>query len=370
MILYILELSNALRWNDRHLGGQSMIDYTGLKCPVCEQPFTQSDDIVVCPECGAPHHRDCYLKIGHCAFEDKHGTDEDWSHQEHEREKERPKECPRCHAMNEEEALFCKECGQSLHYYSKTVGEQPKNPGTPPQNQRYQPPPPGWTPFPGATPQNGYPNAVTPLDPLGGVQPSEDFDGVSAQELAKVVQGSTRYYLPVFSRIKNFGRSRFNFAAFFFSGGFFLFRKMYLPGSIFIAIKAALVVGNILLQNLFIQPLMHTLFPNLSGSVSIYQANQMAPLILNQGGWTVFLFLLPFLLSAAEFALGIVLGIKANKIYYKHCIRTVKQAKAEAAGEAELDAALRKKGGVNMILATILLACFIALYFLPYYAFY
>ena len=150
-----------------------------------------------------------------------------------------------------------------------------------------------------------------------------------------------------------------------------MFRKMYLSGSIFIAIKAALVVGNILLQNLFIQPQMQILFPNLSsGRISIYQANQMVPTILNQGGWTVFLFLLPFLLSVAEFALGIVLGIKANKMYYKHCIRTVKQAKAEASGEAELEAALRKKGGVNMVLAIILLTCFIALYFLPYYAFY
>ena len=35
----------------------------------------KGDDIVVCPECGAPHHRECYEKEGHCHFADKHGAD-------------------------------------------------------------------------------------------------------------------------------------------------------------------------------------------------------------------------------------------------------------------------------------------------------
>ena len=30
-----------------------MLDYTGIKCPVCGVPFRSGDDIVVCPECGA-----------------------------------------------------------------------------------------------------------------------------------------------------------------------------------------------------------------------------------------------------------------------------------------------------------------------------
>ena len=36
-----------------------MIDYTGLECPICGEKFTAQDDIVVCPECGAPYHRAC-----------------------------------------------------------------------------------------------------------------------------------------------------------------------------------------------------------------------------------------------------------------------------------------------------------------------
>lgn len=28
------------------------MDYKGIKCPVCDKPFTENDDIVVCPVCG------------------------------------------------------------------------------------------------------------------------------------------------------------------------------------------------------------------------------------------------------------------------------------------------------------------------------
>ena len=48
------------------------MDYTGIKCPVCGKAFTKQDDVVVCPECGAPYHRECYRNTGHCIFLEKH----------------------------------------------------------------------------------------------------------------------------------------------------------------------------------------------------------------------------------------------------------------------------------------------------------
>ena len=60
-----------------------MSKYTGLECPVCKNTFKDNDDIVVCPECGAPYHRTCYQKEGHCIYEDKHGTDQAWQAEEH-----------------------------------------------------------------------------------------------------------------------------------------------------------------------------------------------------------------------------------------------------------------------------------------------
>ena len=50
--------------------------YKNYKCPVCNNQFTEDDDVVVCPECGTPHHRECYIQNGNCANADKHGTNE------------------------------------------------------------------------------------------------------------------------------------------------------------------------------------------------------------------------------------------------------------------------------------------------------
>lgn len=36
------------------------MDYRGQHCPICGKEFCDGDDIVVCPECGTPYHRECY----------------------------------------------------------------------------------------------------------------------------------------------------------------------------------------------------------------------------------------------------------------------------------------------------------------------
>ena len=45
-----------------------MSDYIGAKCIVCEKEFTKDDEIVVCPDCGTPYHKACYLKEGSYNF--------------------------------------------------------------------------------------------------------------------------------------------------------------------------------------------------------------------------------------------------------------------------------------------------------------
>lgn len=51
------------------------MDYRIYKCPVCEESFKENDDVVVCPDCGTPHHRDCWKKNGRCFNEEKHGKE-------------------------------------------------------------------------------------------------------------------------------------------------------------------------------------------------------------------------------------------------------------------------------------------------------
>ena len=55
-----------------------MYDFTGQECPICKKTFTAADDIVVCPDCGAPYHRDCWAIAQHCRFEAKHAEGFEW----------------------------------------------------------------------------------------------------------------------------------------------------------------------------------------------------------------------------------------------------------------------------------------------------
>ena len=47
-------------------------------CPVCRERFHDGDDIAVCPECGTPHHRACYLKYNKCGLEELHAQGFVW----------------------------------------------------------------------------------------------------------------------------------------------------------------------------------------------------------------------------------------------------------------------------------------------------
>lgn len=46
--------------------------YLGEICSVCSQAFEENNDVVVCPDCGTPHHRHCWQENQACANKDKH----------------------------------------------------------------------------------------------------------------------------------------------------------------------------------------------------------------------------------------------------------------------------------------------------------
>lgn len=53
--------------------------YIGKICAFCGSEFTDSDDVVVCPECGSPHHRKCYEQAGKCANIELHTEKFNWN---------------------------------------------------------------------------------------------------------------------------------------------------------------------------------------------------------------------------------------------------------------------------------------------------
>ena len=52
--------------------------YKDYKCDGCSKVFTDEDDIVVCPECATPQHRECYNEKGGCVNAHLHSEDFQW----------------------------------------------------------------------------------------------------------------------------------------------------------------------------------------------------------------------------------------------------------------------------------------------------
>lgn len=63
----------------KHTKGNTMSRFENKLCPVCRERFRDGDDIAVCPECGTPHHRACYLKQNRCGLDELHAEGYVWN---------------------------------------------------------------------------------------------------------------------------------------------------------------------------------------------------------------------------------------------------------------------------------------------------
>ena len=200
------------------IGGSDLNRYEGAVCPVCGQAFTQGDDVVVCPACGTPHHRACWMREGRCANEKKHASGYTWQGAPQEKNAFEEKTelgiiCPRCGTNSPRDTLFCPNCGQPL-------GAQ--QPG-------------GYSPF------GGQPYAQRFVT---NVPPDEKIDGIPVAEVAAYVRTGTVSYLSKFFRMdREKKKIGWNWAAFFFSPFWFFYRKLYAAGAVVTSLLLALSVA-------------------------------------------------------------------------------------------------------------------------------
>jgi predicted amidophosphoribosyltransferase len=88
-----------------------MPKYYGCPCEGCGKPLTLQDDIVVCPDCGAPYHRDCYEKLGRCIHSPAHAAGYEWKFPYQESEL---CTCPACGERTLRSEDHCRCCGAVL----------------------------------------------------------------------------------------------------------------------------------------------------------------------------------------------------------------------------------------------------------------
>lgn len=275
--------------------------YEGLLCPVCNKSFNDTDDVVVCPKCGLPHHRDCWNNIGSCAAAADHDTPNQWNREKAQAESKKghippqgePQNsqiCPHCYTRNGEYSEFCSHCGRHLKATDWHSG----------QTLNEEPPVAQYSPF-----------------RMGDVNPemysnAERLGDFSAADLAAVVGSNTRYYIPRFRRMAQGGNGGWNFCAFLFGPYWLLIRKMTIPGILLFVMQTVLSLATVILY----EPLFKA-------------TGQVDALVSTEQIMENSLFLPVAFLSVFLFAIRILLGLRGNAYYKMVCEKRIRNARSK-----------------------------------------
>ncbi len=283
-------------------------------CPVCEIRFKEDDDVVVCPECGTPHHRSCYAKNNACGVVTHHIEGFVWRGklpwEEDTTDAVPSDECP-------EEAPSVEEDGIELPISLLTMEMDP---------------------------EKAYREYLELVN-----DDRITVDGVSRKELYTFVAKSIMHYSAAFEAFrahpekKNAKVAIFNFAAGLFKPLQQFYRRM-----------DGLAVLLTLLDVLLSLPMLLIY----SGVIQVTAENEMMLTMLTSGA------------NMISFAVTILLCIFWNKLYYRHAVKKIKKIRARFHGErnAEYYETLAASGRpswmhviIGFLLEAFIVACVIYL---------
>lgn len=229
--------------------------YENEICQGCGKRFEETDDVVVCPECGTPQHRECYNRENRCVNEHLHSDGYEWQprHSERNTENERTapdrqesRICPMCGHRNSPDATACENCGQPFELFGRSIfpENQQKRDYEAHDNGRdynYRPPfhidgePPVDESF--STDGNNQQSFVYQGAVLDG-----EIQGVDTRDIALYLRTNVKKYFNKFKRLEK-GKPTFNFAALFLGPYWFFYRKLFKPGIIFLTLAVCLSIG-------------------------------------------------------------------------------------------------------------------------------
>ncbi len=287
-------------WKIVYLRGNKMYTLKGVRCPYCGNEFKEGDDVVVCPQCGTPHHRSCYASAGVCANLSRHDEGFVWESPAAEQAAQSQEQplCPNCQKPYSPGDRFCNNCGQPLESSNGPAFERSF---------------------------------------LPDIDENAEIDGVKVSLLRQYLGSSWQYYVYQFMMQDSFSRKiSFNWSALIFPGMFFLYRKLW--GMAALSFVVSLVCG-LPSATLYLTSFGYQL-PFLSYSVWS-SASMICGLI--------------------SMAYCITCSLYASWMIRRSAIKNINRL-TDAYGPGEqLSAALRAKGGTS--LAAVIIAGAIALIF-------
>lgn len=324
--------------------------FENQKCPVCSSLFKDGDDIVVCPVCGTPCHRECYRKTGACPNKALHSGDFSYAKslageaaaggeaaaaaQKEEKAAGQSEymKCEHCGAEIRRGAMFCTKCG----------ARQAQN-----LSGRYSPDPRLIVP----TPAGEYERS------------SEEIDGVSLADAATVVNTNCGKFIKKFLKNK---KANWNWSALIFGEYYYFYRKMALEGVLILIVRLIL---NLVTFTVFADRL--AALNGLIGSVKTW--DEVSALVQSseylaavEQAAPVYLVLL-----GVGIVINIFCALFADSTYRRRVIKTVKKVDEQLDGgnmfafgtmvlpQEQINsrdlrrALLARKGGVNIFLPVL-----------------
>lgn len=299
------------------------MNYKDCVCIVCNKKFSDDDDIVVCPECATPYHRECYKKNNRCINTVLHEKKESWKPDNTAANPDKPQEekpeepvsetriiCAKCGAVNKSSSKFCENCGETLINNNTNQNTSDEKDRELSEKLQFL-----------------YDSEFTDIK-------SEQLDGIEIKEIARFIDKNIFYYLNVFSRLKKRGRSiSFNLLCFFVPYYYFANRKMYLWAFISFMIMTVLSIPEMMM---------------LLADQLLYIDTSF----LESGIFNAFFNTCSFLILF--FRIGIALT--ANAIYYRHIKKSINTIK-KSVPESEWSDTIARKGGTCFpaVLITVLI---------------
>ncbi len=280
-----------------------MLDVTLYTCPYCHKAFSAGDDVVFCPDCGAPHHRDCYRRHGRCAFAADHGTPAQFRPMP-AKDSEDALVCGNCGTVNQQSDRFCSKCGHDLHEEF------------PPAPSEQQPP----------VDESVF---YAQFSPYIGIASDSMMDGFPVMDIATFVGPNAGFYLSRFHFMnlqKN--KSSWNWSAAICPFIWALYRKMY-----------RLAAGLFVLELLLFLPYFGAFLYFVQG------LSDRVPL----DSLPAWLLVLCNLSAVLGFVLRTAMAILSNRVYHTYVLRrmeTVRRVQGETPHYRE---ELASSGGVTLV---------------------
>lgn len=228
--------------------------YTNEICNGCGRKFTDDDDIVVCPECGTPQHRECWLEEHKCVNEHLHEEGFEWKPKHTCEEKAgeslnaEKRACPFCGHENPIDAKECENCSQPFSMFGISVFPKENESEKRDSESPYAYKPPFEINY-NENSENRYEPTPDRQSELGEKTFTfntkvfeNDVLGVPSKDFVSYIRANVSSYYKKFKRFENGSKLSFNFAAFIFSPFWFFFRKLYRTGIVFLSLLLCAVM--------------------------------------------------------------------------------------------------------------------------------